>query len=90
MTRSKLNDADVIRCYLYIFSMFCHGGVVVTHSPHTFEVGSSNPDLMWESWSLLTDDWQFTVQNLDQLYVLVSSAHKTTHHDMSCIVLKAT
>ena len=43
MTRSKLNDADVITCYLYIFSMFYHGGVVVTHSPPTSEVGGSNP-----------------------------------------------
>ena len=38
MTRSKLNYADVIRCYLYKFSMFCHGGIVVTHSPPTSEV----------------------------------------------------
>ena len=43
MTRSKLNDAEVIRCYLYIFSLFCHDGVVVTHSTPTSEVGSSNP-----------------------------------------------
>ena len=33
---------------------------------------------------------QFTVQNLDQLYVLVSSALKTTRCDMTCTVLKAT
>ena len=32
---------------------------------------------------MLTDGWQFTVQNLDQLYVLVSSAHKTTQHDLT-------
>ena len=35
-------------------------------------------------------DWQFTVQNLDQLYVLVSSALPTIRHDMTCTVLKAT
>ena len=43
MTRSKLNYADVIRCYLYTFSMFCLGGVEVAHSHPTSEVGSSNP-----------------------------------------------
>ena len=40
MTRSKLNDDDVITCYLYTFSIFCHSGVVVTLA---FEVGGSNP-----------------------------------------------
>ena len=89
MTRSKLNDADVIRCYLYTFSMFCLGGVVVTDSPPTSEVVQT-PDRIWESWSLLTDDRQFTVQNLDQLYILISSAYKTTRGDMSSTVLKAT
>ena len=43
MTRSKLNDVDIIRCYLYTFSMICHGGVVVTQFPPISEVGSSNP-----------------------------------------------
>ena len=33
---------------------------------------------------------QFTVQNPDQLYVLVSSALSTTCRDMTCTVLKAT
>ena len=32
------------------------------------------PDFMWKSWKLLTDGQQFTVQNLEQQYVLVSSA----------------
>ena len=32
---------------------------------------------------------QFTVQNPDQLYVLVSSALPTTRRDMTCTVLKA-
>ena len=31
----------------------------------------------------LIKGWQFIVQNLDQLYVLDSSAHKTTHHDIT-------
>ena len=34
--------------------------------------------------------WQFTVQNLYQLYVLVSSALPTTRHDITCTVLKVT
>ena len=33
---------------------------------------------------------QFTVQNPDELYVLVSSALPTTRCDMTCTVLKAT
>ena len=39
-----------------------------------------DPDPMWESWKLLTNGHQFTVQNFGQLYLLVSSAHKTTRH----------
>ena len=37
-----------------------------------------------------TDGRQFTLPNLDQQYVLFSSAHKTTHRDMTSTVLKAT
>ena len=33
---------------------------------------------------------QFTVQNPDELYVLVSSALPTTRRDMTCTVLKVT
>ena len=40
--------------------------------------------------SCLTNGRQFTVQNLDQLYVLVSSVHKTSRPDMTCTVLKGT
>ena len=40
-------------------------------------------DLMWASCHMLTDGRQFTVQSLDQLYVSVFSAHKTTRH-MTC------
>ena len=32
----------------------------------------------------ITDGQQYTVQNLDQLYALVSSVHKTTRHGMTC------
>ena len=73
------------------------GGAVVTHSSPTSDFGSSNPDpyvgklvLMWERWYLLAHGQQFTVQNLNQLYVLVSSTHKTTRDDMTCTVLKET
>ena len=41
---------------------------------------------MCESWLLLTDGRQFTVQNLEQLYVLVSYIRR----NMTCTVLKAT
>ena len=44
---------------------------------------------IWESWCLLTNGRQFTVQNHDQLYVMVYSAHKTIHHDTTCTALKA-
>ena len=57
---------------------------MVIHSPAT-----SRLSLMWERWQLLTAGRQFTVQNLDQLYVLVSSALPTTRRDMTCTVLEA-
>ena len=38
---------------------------------------------------LLTHSQQFIVQNLEQIYVLVSSAYKTYHCAMTCTVLKA-
>ena len=61
-----------------------HGVLVVRHWPPTSEVSGSTPDPMLEDWKLLTEGQQFAVQNLDQLYVLVSSSHKTTHRDMIC------
>ena len=61
---------------------------IVTLSPPTSKVGGSNP--RYYVGKLLTDGRQFTVQNFDQLYVLVSSAHKTTRCDITCTVLKAT
>ena len=66
-----------------------HGGAVVTHSPPISEVGGSNPKLYVRR-MVVSYGRQFTVQNLDQLYVPVSSAHKTTRHDMTYTVLKAT
>ena len=59
---------------------------MVTHSPPTSEVGGSNPG-PYVGKLVVGYRW-FTVQNSDQLYVLVSSAHKTTHHNMNCTVLK--
>ena len=62
-----------------------HGGAVVTLylSP---EVCGSNPG-PYVGKLVVAYRWS-AVQNLDQLYVLVSSAYRITHHDMSCIVLK--
>ena len=70
---------------------FGHCGPVVTHSPPTSEVCGSNPApyvgklVVAYQWSAVysTEPWH-------QLYVLVSSAHKTTRRDMTCTVLKAT
>ena len=65
-----------------------HDRTVVTHSPPPMRSAVQTLDPMWGSWWLLTDDRQFTVQNLDQLYVLVFSAHKTTCCDMTCTMLE--
>ena len=56
---------------------------MVTHLPPTSEVDSSNPKPYVGKmvYMFLTNGWQFTVQNLDQLYLLVFSAHKTIHYD---------
>ena len=59
-----------------------------SNTPPTSEV--QTPDIMSKSWELRPSSQQFTVQNHDQLHVLVSSAHKTTCCDMTCLVLKAT
>ena len=67
-----------------------HGDAVVTHSPPTSEVCGSNPGPNVGKLFFLTVGRQFIVQNLDQLYALVSSAHKTTCCDMTYTVLKAT
>ena len=60
-----------------------HGGRVVTLSPLRLEFDSC-PDLKWEVWELLAVGRQFIVQNLDQLYILVSSGQKTNRCDMTC------
>ena len=64
---------------------------MVTFSPPTSEAGLWFLD--WPQVGKLVVACfgrQFTVQNLDQLYVLVSSALPTTCCDMTCTVLKTT
>ena len=59
---------------------------MVTLSPPTPEIGVrvlAQPQV-----GKLVVGWQFTVQNLDQLYVLVSSAFQNTRHDMTCTVFE--
>ena len=64
---------------------------MVTLSPPPLRLGfGSRHSLKWESWLLLAVGRQFTVQNTDELYVLVSSALPSTRRDMTCTVLKAT
>ena len=58
-----------------------HGDVVVTHLPPTSEVSGSNPR-PYVGKLVVTDGRQFTVQNLDQVYVLVSSPHKTDQYSL--------
>ena len=52
----------------------------------TSEVSSSNPGPCVRKLVVAYMDGQ----NFDQLYVLVSSAHKTTRHEITCTVLKVT
>ena len=59
---------------------------LVSKSIHLVRSTVQTPCPKWVCWLLLTDARQFTVQKLDQLYVLVSSAHKTTCRDMTCTV----
>ena len=66
-----------------------HGCTVLTNSPPTSEVGGSNPEPCGKDGSFISNDQQFKVQNLHQLCVLVSSAHKATHRHMTQTVLKA-
>ena len=61
---------------------------MVIHSPPTSEVGGSNPGPYLRK-LVFACRWS-SVQYPEQLYVLVSSAHKTTYHNMTCIVLEAT
>ena len=65
-------------------------GAVVTPPSPISEVSSSNPGpYVGKDGSFLPMVGQFTVQNLEKLYVLVFSAHKTIHLDLTCTVLKA-
>ena len=68
------------------------GGRVVTLSPPTSEAGVRFPAWPQVGKLVVACCWSalFTVQNPDELYVLVSSALPTTHRDMTCTVLKAT
>ena len=50
---------------------------MVTHSPATSEVGGLNPG-HYVGKLVVSYQWSFTVQNLDQLYVLVSSTNKNS------------
>ena len=65
-----------------------HGGRVVTPSPPTSEARVRFPAR--PQVGKLVVACQFTVQNPDELYVLVSSALPTTCCDMTCTVLKVT
>ena len=77
-------------CYcLSIPWLFSMSNLTDGNPPLRAEFGSWHC-LKWESWYLLAVGRQFTVQNIVQLYVLVSSALPTTRCDMTCTVLKAT
>ena len=86
---------------LFIFYLFyiqqpgggVHGGRVVTLSPPTSEVGVRFPARPQVGKLVVACRWSGSLQCrtlTHQLCVLVSSTHKTTHHDMPCTVLKAT
>ena len=69
-----------------------HGGRVVILSPPTSEIGIRFPAQPQVGKLVVACvGRRFTVQNLDQLCVLVSSAHKITHCDITHTnVLKVT
>ena len=63
---------------------------MVTLSPPTSEAGVQFMALPQMGKLVVACHWSaISVQNLDQLYVLVSSELPATHHDMTCTVLKA-
>ena len=62
---------------------------MVTLSPPTSEAGVRFPARP-QVGKLVAVGRQFTVQNPNELYVLVSSALPTTRRDMTCTVLEAT
>ena len=64
---------------------------MVTLSPPTSEAGVRFPARPQVGKLVVACHWsQFTVQNPNELYVLVSSALPTTRRDMAYTVLKAT
>ena len=75
---------------LLVFSSGGHayGGKVVTLSPPTSEAGVRFPAPPQVGKLVVACRW-FTVQNPNELYVLVSSALPTTRRDITCTVLKA-
>ena len=85
-----------LRCGVH-FYLNCrgHGGRVVTLTPPTSEAGVHFPAWPPVGKLVVACRW-LAVHNLDELYVLISSARKTTSHskttcsDMTCTVLKAT
>ena len=64
-----------------------HGGRVVILLPPTSEIGVRNPARPQVGKLVVVCHWSAVyntaIQNLDQVYLLVSSAHKTTRHDMT-------
>ena len=80
----------ISECILRFLTVNLHSEIIrVAHSPLNSEVSGSNSE-PYVGKLVVAYNRQFTVQNLDQLYVLVSSVHKTTLPDMTCTVLKAT
>ena len=64
---------------------------MVTLLPPTSEAGVRFPARPQVGKLVVAGRWSaVTVQNPDELYVLVSSALPTTRRDMTCTVLKAT
>ena len=63
---------------------------MVTLSPPTSEAGVQFLAQPQVGKPLLAIGRQFTVQNPNELYVLVSSALPTTRRDMTCTVFKVT
>ena len=63
---------------------------MVTLLPPMSEVGVRFPARPQVGKLVVAAGQQFTVQNPNKLYVLVSSAFPNTRRDMTCTVLKAT
>ena len=62
---------------------------MVTLSSPTSEAGVRFPAWPQVGKLVVAVGRQFTLQNPNELYVLVSSALPTTHRNMTCTVLKA-